>query len=382
MRQVSSRVRGFTLIELLVVIAIIAVLVALLLPAVQMARESARRSSCSNNLKQLGLAIHNYESVFQCIPPSSLYPCPAINPLTGSASCWGFGVGPLVSLLQFIEQSNIYNAYNAQLGVYGPYPPAANGPISWWANTTVFNMQVALFLCPSDNKLLRQPITNYMANTGGPFLLYGYSGPFAPTNQAQIDNGNGTYTPWNYPLSNTVSTVNLAGVTDGTSNTAMWSEAVSGTNLPVFTGTGRQAEMRGFFNSNFTTSWNSLISNQQSVFQFLAFCQNLPIGQIASGPNGTGFRGLSWQISFPYYANFSLYNHVGGPNSRQCANIMVDTVGLDVYGTNPPTSYHPGGVNVGFVDGSVKFVKEQTNLNTWWALGTRASGEAIDANRL
>src|SRR4051794_33162900 len=99
MRPVRSR--GFTLIELLVVIAIIAVLIALLLPAVQMARESARRSQCTNNLKQLGLAVHNYEQTNQCLPLGSLYPCPALN--VGQDQCWGFGVGPLVSILQYIE---------------------------------------------------------------------------------------------------------------------------------------------------------------------------------------------------------------------------------------------------------------------------------------
>jgi prepilin-type N-terminal cleavage/methylation domain-containing protein len=230
MRQV--RPRGFTLIELLVVIAIIAVLVALLLPAVQAAREAARRSSCSNNLKQLGLAIHNYEASFQCIPSASLYPCPAINPLTGSQQCWGYGVSPLVALLPYIEQGAISSNYNVQMGVFGSYPPSTTGPITWWANTTVFNLQVAVFLCPSDNKMLRQPVTNYVANIGGPFVLNGYSGPFVPTNPWQIDNLNGTYTSLNYPFSQNTGTIALAGITDGTSNTALWSEARSSCSRP------------------------------------------------------------------------------------------------------------------------------------------------------
>src|SRR4051794_11113238 len=132
MRHVRSR--AFTLIELLVVIAIIAVLVALLLPAVQMAREAARRSSCSNNLKQLGLAVHNYEATNQCLPSGSLYPCPAQNAFTPQDLCWNYGASPFVSLLQFLEQGTTYNAYNVAMGVYGSYPPSTTGPTTWWAN--------------------------------------------------------------------------------------------------------------------------------------------------------------------------------------------------------------------------------------------------------
>jgi prepilin-type N-terminal cleavage/methylation domain-containing protein/prepilin-type processing-associated H-X9-DG protein len=381
MRRV--RARGFTLIELLVVIAIIAVLVALLLPAVQSAREAARRSSCTNNLKQLGLAVTNYESVFQSLPSASLYPCPSINPLTGSQTCWGFGVSPFVSILQFIEQGTIYSAYNVQMGVYGSYPPATNGPITWWANTTVFNMQISLYLCPSDNKSLKQAVTNYVANLGGPFILNGYSGAFAPLAPWAIDNGNGTYLPYTYPNAQTAGTVTMSGITDGTSNTALFSEAVTGTNLPVVAGTGKTLEYRGFFNTNYANgNWNNLIRTPVAVLQFLAFCNAVPIGTLATGVNGTGLRGTSWQMSLPYYANYQMYNHVGPPNSRQCSSIQVDTIGLDVFGTSSATSLHPGGVNVGFCDGSVRFIKENLNLYSWWSLGTRAPNVAIDANRL
>ena len=375
----SSGSRGFTLIELLVVIAIIAVLIALLLPAVQMARESARKSSCSNNLKQLGLAVHNYESINQCLPLGSLYPCPAFN--TGQDNCWNYGVSPHVSILQQLEQGTIYNNYNIGMGVYGAYPPQINGPTTWWANTTIFNMQVAVYLCPSDARLLKQPITNYVGNIGGPFLLGGYSGTFVPLNAYAQSLSNGTYIPYNYPMSQNSGTIGFQAITDGTSNTALWSEAVSGTNLPVRTGTGKLAEFRGFFRVGAQSSWNSLtIGNSIAVYAFLAQCTGLPLGTMATGPNGGGMRGTSWQISLPYYANYGMYNHVSAPNSRQCSNIALDQVGLDVYGTSPPTSFHPGGVNMCLADGSVRFIREQINLNTFWAIGTRSGNEPINAN--
>jgi len=384
MRHVRSR--GFTLIELLVVIAIIAVLVALLLPAVQMAREAARRSSCSNNLKQLGLAVHNYESVNQCIPSASLYPCPALSPFSSQDLCWNYGASPLVSLLQYLEQGTAYNAYNVQMGVYGSYPPATNGPITWWANTTVFNIQLAVLLCPSDSpRQLKQPVTNYMANMGGPFLINGYSGTFAPLNPTMFYQGLGVYQlQANYPNAQTAGLVGLSSVTDGTSNTSLFSEGVSGTNMQIIAGSGKVSEMRGFFNTNFTSNPISLFRSQATVLQFLAACNAVPPGTIAASPGntGAGIRGLTWQVSFPYYANYGMYNHVGGPNSRQCsATTDPNGVGLDIFGTSNATSLHNGGVNVVMADGSVRFIKEQINLFTWWAVGTRNGNETLNSNQ-
>jgi len=388
MRPVRSR--GFTLIELLVVIAIIAVLIALLLPAVQMAREAARRSSCTNNLKQLGLAVHNYESVNQCIPLGSLYPCPGQNANLGQDLCWGFGVSPQVSILQFIEQGAMYSSYNVGGGNFGPPFPQTNGPTSWWANTTVFNLQVAAYICPSDQRQGNRtlPITNYMASMGGPFLLYGYSGAFVPLNPVSQFTGTG-YVPITplMPMTQNNGVIGFQGVTDGLSNTALWSEGVSGSNLPVQAGTGKLNELRTFFPAGTSNNANSLpIGSPNGVTLFLAQCNSLGAASQVFG-NTTTPRGLYWQVSHPYYANYSMYNHVGAPNSRQCSNV-VQTFGgasafypgLDIYGTSPPTSFHMGGVNVTMCDGSVRFVKDTTNLYTWWAIGTRSANEPLNAN--
>jgi len=350
----ASRTRGFTLIELLVVIAIIAVLIALLLPAVQAAREAARRAQCVNNLKQLGLASHNYADSNGCMP-SGIFPCPT--------ACWGWGVGPLVGVLPFIEQGSAFNAYNSSKGVYGSYPPDTSGPIEWWANTTVFNVQMAAFLCPSDSRQANLgAVTNYVGNLGGPFVLGGYTGTIVPTKLVS---------PVPADLGGTAGIIAFQAITDGTSNTALWSEAVTTTSSQVVAGSGQQ-EKRGAFN----TMANNLTRTAAAVLQFLGQCKAVPAGTVSMNRS----RGTSWQVIYPYYSNYNFYNHVGPPNSRQCGNAQINDWGLDVYGTSPPTSLHPGGVNVAMADGSVRFIKDTVNVQTWWGLGTRAGGEVISSD--
>jgi prepilin-type N-terminal cleavage/methylation domain-containing protein/prepilin-type processing-associated H-X9-DG protein len=379
--------RGFTLIELLAVIAIIAVLFALLLPAVQAAREAARRMQCVNNLKQIALACHNYADGNQCLPSMSIWPCPAMwvpgqptdpaNIDNGDATCGQWGSSAQLSICQFIEQGALWNAYNVHMGVGGWYGPG-QPPQKWYANTTCFFMiQISIYHCPSDpielsgeigfashhgDTYTTSQVTSYQYNVGGPFILAnGYSGPAVPTDvPPRVPNnpkGKGIRT-W-------------ASILDGTSNTAMWSECCTGSNTPYPIGSPKSKRMN--YRTGFNTTQPATVA---TVLQFLGICNGLPGGTM---PND-GERGLEWQMSFPFFSTFQVYNHTGGPNSTTCDNVAVGY--QDIYGSAPPSSWHAGdGVNIAFCDGSVKFVKKTVNLMTWWALGTVAGGEVVSADQ-
>jgi len=226
------RRRGFTLIELLVVIAIIAVLIVLLLPAVQSAREAARRAQCINNMKQLGLAIHNYESVHGMLPIGRVWtPLPGI-PLPG------FFMGTqntnwMTQMLPQLEQQALYNAFNFAIGLEG-IPDPTGMPSGFTINSTVFGTKVASLQCPSDEsknlqviwptngRLIVAPRGNYMVSWGN-------------TIWSQMDSAGAGATPTrNLPVLFRRSAfghqpVRLAAITDGTSSTIFTGEAIQGT---------------------------------------------------------------------------------------------------------------------------------------------------------
>jgi prepilin-type processing-associated H-X9-DG protein len=209
-------------------------------------------------------------------------------------------------------------------------------------------------------------VVNYGGNYGGPFCMGGFTGTIIPTT-----NPGGITDPDN--LMSTARTVGIQAVTDGTSNTTLWSEELTPPAVNPVAGSGKNFENRAFFNAKAP----NVTPTAAGVLQFLAACNGIPAGTPSTGGSTMGYQ---WWSAYPGYVN-SNYNHVGTPNSRQCqSNANIDTWGMDVYGTASPNSYHPGGVNVGFSDGSVKFIKDSISPQTWWAIGTRGSGDIVSAD--
>ncbi len=348
---------GFTLIELLVVIAIIAVLIALLLPAVQAAREAARRASCINNLKQIGLGVLNYESSNGCLPYGAMM-------VSGNPRFPDFG--PLVSILPFMEQGSLFNAANLINGCNLTSRTDACG------NTTVQSTQLNYILCPSDLDRLTTTIAsgsrpmghvNYCANAGSD--AYGnwhssspWLGPFIPDFNGSPNSGGPP--------------AKLASITDGTSNTAAFSERVKGI------GTCNCSQFDSL-KPTATTSWgvstaiNSPNTTPQAIYNLCLASPPTPAKTLAASfgdPTG-GY----WTDGNPAE---QLYNHVMPPNTWGCAvHGNADNLSGSI-GT--ASSHHPGVVNMLLLDGSTRSIKNSISLNVWWALGTRAMGEIVSGS--
>jgi prepilin-type N-terminal cleavage/methylation domain-containing protein len=369
MRATDFRRRAFTLIELLVVIAIIAVLIALLLPAVQAAREAARRAQCTNNLKQLGLAVHNYISQQNVMPPHDMYPT-ASNLNGGWSNSW------TITVLSTIEQTQVYNAFNVGYGC-----------CSTAINTTVGYLQLGLFLCPSENvNLPPNPpwaTTNYVANYGGPGPLMCGTGTMVPYSSAAGITLGTSYGPTAF------GPVTIASITDGTSNTGLFSERLYGLagNPTVTIGGAKGQALRGvFLNPQPGPGWTFPPGpvggyTMQQTLALVQACNSLPA---TTQSQATYSSGNVWIAAWVWYINGNGYNHYNTPNKTTCSDPQdanyVGSLFVGPDGMAPPTSNHPGGVNLGMSDGSVRFIKDSVSIQAWWGLGTRSGGEVIDSS--
>ena len=333
--------RGFTLIELLVVIAIIAVLIALLLPAVQAAREAARRIQCVNNMKQLGLSMHNYASTHNSFPPGRIW-----APNAGGSFPTIFAGTPntpwFCLMLPLFEQGNLANAFNFTLGSEG----WVGGPVDgFFANATVAGTKLSVFQCPSDriNTFQINPAYAGGALSGPIFTKGNYSASWGNTNWgAQFGSA---LAPQHLPAAfGHRGNIGFATVTDGTSNTVFMGETLQGQLFDVRGVVWSTVSGGGSFMTRFTPNAFKDYLNLNSGGDFLnndpgLFCSTEPVQQLPCIPGAGDNEAFS------------------GTRSR-----------------------HPGGVNVLLGDGSVRFIKNSVNPITWIGLNTISSGEVLSAD--
>ena len=348
--------RGFTLIELLVVIAIIAVLIALLLPAVQSAREAARRAQCTNNLKQMGLALHNYESSNVAFPPA----CKSINLTTTPPSIMfpdtGFSVQ--ARILNYIEGGSLYNALNYSY----EYNDASGG------NFTGASPALGIFVCPST---ARSGTRDSVAGdpNGSPYELasgigYGYM-DYAPSVYTDINVQNGTLATGGVgatpivPFRNKTlaakgllkdGKTSISEITDGTSNT-----------IAIIECAGR---------------------DERFVSQF--FEGMYPVVRGLGPAGGPLARHRFWRWADPG----SAFGTSGQPNNKGVPTnegvpwpSTVATAGNQAGANEEPYSFHAGGINALFGDGSVRFIKDSINLVAFRSILTLAGGDVVSSDQ-
>ena len=332
---------AFTLIELLVVIAIIAVLIALLLPAVQAAREAARRAQCTNSMKQIGLAMHNYES------SNSVFPMGAIRATSDGLPARKFTA--FAFILPYMELGNVGNAINFNLAYAGTYAGVSAG----FSNSTGLNTKVASYVCPSDLPITPYTLaessiaysqTSYFPS-GGTWNTVAY---IAGPNAWDYYPGNGAFdTKTSYPI---------ASFIDGTSNTILVGECSRYKNDPdrVF----NQWTRYEFFGSSFSanTSRPQGLAFEVPIINKPPKIDDYP----QTGPPGNLPAGTDDDSDYKNWTLNPVYNNFGQWGFR---------------------SQHPGGANFLMTDGSVRFLKETISPAPYRALGTRNMGEVVSADQ-
>ena len=349
-----SRARAFTLIELLVVIAIIAVLIALLLPAVQAAREAARRAQCVNNLKQLGLAMHNYHSAENAFPTGDIRGV-GVPIMPGAGNC-GTNIFSdcqntpwFCLMLPYIEQGALANSFNFSIGAEGPVAPL---PLGFFVNSTVVGTKISGFQCPSDRETHFQIDPTYL---GGALSMFTFTKGNYGASWGNLWWGQDTkeaVSPMIDPATGLPPrfmksafgfyTVGLNGFTDGSSNTVAAAEVLK----------GAQADVRGMM-------WSTI-------------------------PGGASFMSrLAPNNPTDYYRTGIVGDSLNQP--MFCVNEPVQGLPCDGNAGDKGAyagarSHHSGGINALMADGSVRFVKNSISMPTWLALNTIAGGEVVSSD--
>lgn len=347
-----DRREAFTLVELLVVIAIIGILVGLLLPAVQAAREAARRMQCSNNLKQLALGAHNFESTFKAFPPYTAK-------MTTSNT---LRLSGMLQLFPYLEQSSRYNLIDFDDPFTQPQgtPPGTNKAMGAYGD-------IPVFLCPSDPSSghvnnAPEPVhgrRSYFCNTGRTANISDnkglHGGAFYWQSRTEIVNNR------NRPLG-----VKISELTDGTSNTALYAESI------------RSTLAQGSANGNAPT-FGPVLTLADPRTTTAATLSADPLNRPAiclAGTSGYRARGtIPVQVNMPNNA----YNHTLSPNDLgwNCWSSAAGQANDIAYGHFAARSFHTGGVQVALADGAVLFVSNSIDLNTWRRVGARGDGEVV-----
>ncbi|WP_237729349.1 DUF1559 domain-containing protein [Schlesneria paludicola] len=352
--------RGFTLIELLVVIAIIAVLIALLLPAVQQAREAARRTQCKNNLKQIGLAIHNYHDTFTIFPPAMVRRSAGANIPTQTHSN---GAAWSLRILPFLDQANLYNLFNfnAEPAWADTIPYPANPAMTTYA--AVAGTALPVFLCPSDSSdsakavKLAGPI-NYMVCVGNTDnwcadSLGNYSGINSITCQNE-----------GVAVIYGMSAVRIAHVTDGLSNTMVVAESRVG--FPYV----QQDNNYSGCQSGTATPATSWCSSNSGTYA--------PCAYTATGASNNRYEPRGWSWVYAQGMQSWSFTTLLKPNDKSfVAENMECTSTPWQQAAYAARSAHVGGVQISMGDGSVRFISDNINLGTWQSLGDRADGTTV-----
>ena len=331
---------GFTLVELLVVIAIIGVLVGLLLPAVQAAREAARRMQCSNNLKQLGLACHNYESSFSKFPPSAIVNFSVTS--TGNNGSWGVHG----RILPFLEQGNLYQSIDVN--------------IAWDSQMAINNLKIPTYACPSDpgSDLVRDP------GSGRPLLYptsYGFNfGRWFVYDPSIRRGGDGMFFPNSF--------LQFRDCRDGTSQTLLAADVKAWTP----------------YNRNGGPSTTAMPTNQSEAEVIVTSGTDFKLTGHTEWPDGrvhhTGFTVVMPPNAIVRHTNGGqVYQQTDFNSWQEGRN---GAAGSPTYAIITSRSFHPSVVQVGFVDGSVRSIPDTVNLSVWHALGTRAGGEVVSTSDL